>query len=137
MCQHPAMKNELLAWIMEKRTSVLCVTLLMIQTQALRILPNGTFSASNGWFDTFMKHMRLTIRGITASGRELPRDGPIHTNKFLTECEPYMQMDFDRCHTMSWEVMDCHFNKFLKLFCLFLDIFLRFSHKIPSWYIIN
>jgi hypothetical protein len=93
---------------------------------------NPTFSASNGWFDRFVKRERLTIRIITTSGRKLPRDAPIHINKFLTECEPYMQMKFERCHTMSWEVMDCHFNRFLELFWLLLDIFLRFSHNLPG-----
>ena len=117
MCQHPTMENELLAWIMEKRASGLCVTTGMIQAQALRIPPNGTFSASTGWFDRFMKRRR-----IMTSDRELPRDAPIHINKFLTVCEPYMQMGFDRCHTMSWELMDCHFNKFLKLIWLLLDV---------------
>ena len=33
------------------RASSLCATTGMIQTQALRILSNGTFPASNGWFD--------------------------------------------------------------------------------------
>ena len=124
MCQHPTMENELLAWIMEKIVSGLCVTTGMIQAQALRILQNGTFSASNGWFD----NIRLTIRRITTSDLELPRDALIHTNRFLTECEPYMQMDFDRCHTMSWEIMDCHLKKNFKLFWHLLDTFLRFSH---------
>jgi hypothetical protein len=45
------------------RASSLCATTGMIQTQALRILSNGTFSASNGWFD----RIRLTIRRITTS----------------------------------------------------------------------
>ncbi len=65
----------------------LCVTTGIIQANALRILPNETFSASNGWFDRFMKRKRLTIRRITTSGRELPRFALIHINKFLTECE--------------------------------------------------
>jgi hypothetical protein len=38
---------------MEKRASGLCVKTGMIQAH-LRILPNGTFSASNGLFDRFM-----------------------------------------------------------------------------------
>ncbi len=80
---------------MEKRASGLCTATGMIQAQTLRILPNGTFSASNGWFDRFVKRKRLTIRIITTNGRELPRDAPIHINKFLTECEPYMQMSHD------------------------------------------
>jgi len=96
MCQHPAMENDLFAWIMDKRASGLCVTAGMIRAEALRLLPNGNFSASNGWLDRFMKRKRLTIRRITTSGRELPRDAPIQINQFLAKCEPYMQMDFDR-----------------------------------------
>ena len=90
------------------------VTTGMIQAQALKILPNGIFSVSIGWFDRFLKRQRLTVHRITTSGHELPRDALIHINKFLTECEPYMQMGFDRCHTLSWE--DCHFNRFFKVF---------------------
>jgi hypothetical protein len=41
-----------------------------------------------------MKRKRLTVCRITTSGRELSRDAPIQINQFLTECEPYMQMDF-------------------------------------------
>jgi hypothetical protein len=93
MCQHPAMENDLSTWIMDKRASGLCVTAGMIRVEAVRLLPNGNFSASNGWLDRFMKRKRLTIRRITTSGRELPRDAPIQINQFLTECE---QMDFDR-----------------------------------------
>ena len=82
------MENELFAWIMERRAAGLCVSTGlcvsgMIRAEALRILPNGTFSASNGWLDRFMKRKRLTIRRITTSGRELPRDAPIHINNIL------------------------------------------------------
>ena len=49
-----------------------------------------------------MKRKRLSIttaveaeaEAITTSGRELSRDAPIQINQFLTECEPYMHMDF-------------------------------------------
>jgi hypothetical protein len=95
MCQHPAMENDLSTWIMDKRASGLCVTAGMIRVEAVRLLPNGNFSASNGWLDRFMKRKRLTNRRITTSGRELPRDAPIQINQFLTECEPYMQINFD------------------------------------------
>jgi hypothetical protein len=107
--RHPTMENEFLAWVMEKRASSLCVITGMIQAHALRTLPNRTFSASNGWFDRFVNRKRLTIRRITTSDRELPRDTLNHTKKFLTECEPYMQMDFVRCHTMSWTVISMNF----------------------------
>jgi hypothetical protein len=60
-----------------------CVSTGMIWTEALRILPNGTFSASNGWLERSMKRKRLKIRRITTSDRELARDAPIYTNKFF------------------------------------------------------
>jgi hypothetical protein len=41
-----------------------------------------------------MKRKRLTVCRITTSGRKLSRDAPIQINQFLTECEPYMHMDF-------------------------------------------
>ena len=41
-----------------------------------------------------MKRKRLTVCRITTSGRNLSRDAPIQINQFLTECEPYMHMDF-------------------------------------------
>ena len=63
--------------------------------EALRILPNGKFSASNGCLDRFMKRKRLKVRRITTSGREFPRDAPMQINTFLRECEPYKQKDFD------------------------------------------
>jgi hypothetical protein len=44
--------------------------------------------------DRLMKRKRLTVCRITTSDRELSRDAPIQINQFLTECEPYMQMDF-------------------------------------------
>jgi hypothetical protein len=43
-----------------------------------------------------MKRKRLTVRRITTSGHELSRDAPIQISQFLTECEPYMRMEFDR-----------------------------------------
>ena len=64
ICQHPAMENDLFAWIMDKRASGLCVTTGMYRAEALRLLPNGNFSASNGWLDRFMKRKRLTVRKI-------------------------------------------------------------------------
>jgi hypothetical protein len=96
LSQYPTMENELFAWIMDQRSLGLCVTTGMIRTQALRILNDINFSASNGWLSRFMKRKRLTIRRITTSGRELPRDAPIKINEYLGDCEPYMQMDFDR-----------------------------------------
>jgi hypothetical protein len=68
MCQCSTMENELFAWIMDKIASSLYVTTGMIRTEVLRILKNGNFSASNGyWLDRFMKRKRLTIRRITTS----------------------------------------------------------------------
>jgi hypothetical protein len=54
----------------------------MIRTEALRFLPNGNFSASYGWKDRFKKRKRLTVRRITTSGRESPRDAPTKSISF-------------------------------------------------------
>ncbi len=87
------MENKLFAWIMDKTAAgLMCFNM----NESGRSTQNSTkwnFIALNGWFDRFMKRKRLTIRRITISGREFPRDAPIHINKFLTE--PYMQMEFD------------------------------------------
>jgi hypothetical protein len=91
-------KNESFAWIMEKRASNLCVTTGMIRAEALRILANGKFSASNGWLDRFMKRNCVTIHRITTSG------------VFSRECEPYIQMDLDRDSLLIAEKASIHID---------------------------
>jgi hypothetical protein len=65
-----------------------------------------------------MKRKRLSIttaveaeaEAITTSGRELSRDAPIQINQFLTECEPYMQMDFNSDSLFNTDETSIYFD---------------------------
>ena len=88
------METELFDWINDQRDRGFCVTGGMIRAEALRILAGTNCQASNGWLTRFLRI--FVIRRITSSGRDLPVDARASLEIFLRDCEPFLEMDFDR-----------------------------------------
>ena len=83
--------------VMDRRAAGICVTGGMIRAEALQIMADTNFSASNGWLTRFLRRKRLVVRRVTTSGRELPKDAGVQVDQFLSECAREYQVDgFDR-----------------------------------------
>ncbi|CAF1085979.1 unnamed protein product [Brachionus calyciflorus] len=93
---YPAMENQLANWISEKRNLGCCITAHSIKSKAIECfneLYKNTeegmyeFQCSNGWLNNFLKRKNFTLRRITTSGRELPKDSINIIKSFFTECQ--------------------------------------------------
>ena len=94
---HPEMENAVYDMVMDRRAAGICVTGGMIRAEALQIMADTNFSASNGWPTRFLPRKRLVVRRVTTSGRELPKDAGVQVDQFLSECAREYQVDgFDR-----------------------------------------
>ena len=71
---YPKMEKELSEWVIKQRQILHIVTTLHIRVQALKMRPDPSFKASNGWTHRFMKRHGLCIRQRTNISQKLPRD---------------------------------------------------------------
>jgi len=94
--QHSAMEAQLYDFILDERAAGRCVTGGMIRQEALRLLPDTNFQASNGWLTRFLRRKHLSFRRITTSGRDLPSNAGENVRLFLGSCEPFLEPGFDR-----------------------------------------
>ena len=71
----PELERILNNFVIEQRSRGVCVTSREIKREALRIANNLNiinFTASNGWFENFLKRFNFTLRRISSTGRQLP-----------------------------------------------------------------
>jgi len=90
------MEAQLYDFILDERAAGRCVTGGMIRQEALRLLPETNFQASNGWLTRFLRRKHLSFRRITTSGRDLPSNAGENVRTFLGSCEPFLEPGFDR-----------------------------------------
>ena len=67
--QYSEMEAQLYDYVMDERAAGRCVTGGMIRAEALRLLPNTNFQASNGWLTRFLRRKHISFRRITTSGK--------------------------------------------------------------------
>ena len=68
----------------------------MIHAEALRLLPNTNFQASNVCLTRFLRHKHLSFRRLTTSCRDLPSNAGENVRAFLCMCTPFLDSGFDR-----------------------------------------
>ena len=89
--KYPEMENSLDEWAQELRLSGCCLSGFTLKVKAIQILRenglfDGTFIASDGWLRGFLKRKSYTVRRITTTGRDLPKDFLETINEFHKEC---------------------------------------------------
>jgi len=90
--KYPEMENNLDAWAQELREAGCCLSGFTLKVKALGILRelgqfDGKFYASDGWLHGFLRRKNYTLRRITTTGRELPKDFLETINQFHQDCE--------------------------------------------------
>ena len=89
--KYPEMENNLDAWAQELREAGCCLSGFTLKVKALGILRelgqfDGKFYASDGWLHGFLRRKNYTLRRITTTGRDLPKDFLETINQFHQDC---------------------------------------------------
>jgi hypothetical protein len=89
--KYPQMEDNLDAWAQELRDAGCCLSGFTIKVKALQILKelgqfDGKFYASDGWLRGFLQRKNYTLRRITTTGRDLPKDFLETINQFHEDC---------------------------------------------------
>jgi hypothetical protein len=96
LSKYPIMEYKLYQWICEQREKGGCVSGTAIKQKAIELFNvvyentierQNEFKASNGWFSNFCKRKLLTIRRITTTGRDFPKDAIKSIKTFFSECQ--------------------------------------------------
>ena len=58
----------------------------MLKRKTMVLSNDNNFCASSRWFYRFLNRHSLSLRLITTSGRDSPRNAPQIINEFLDEC---------------------------------------------------
>jgi len=88
-----SLEGELYAWITERRSAGQVVDGNGIREQARQIairMEIRNFKCSAGWFWRFLKRMKLRLRRVTTSGRELPKNGKDTVLEFISTCSNHI-----------------------------------------------
>ena len=85
------MENNLDAWAQELREAGCCLSGFTLKVKALEILRklgqfDGKFLATDGWLRGFLHRKNYTLRRITTTGRDLPKDFLETINQFHQDC---------------------------------------------------
>jgi hypothetical protein len=85
------MENDLDAWAQELREAGCCLSGFTLKVKALEILRklgqfDGKFLATDGWLRGFLHRKNYTLRRITTTGRDLPKDFLETINQFHQDC---------------------------------------------------
>ena len=90
---YPKMEKELAEWVINQRSSGRFVTILHTRLQALKMRPDSSFTASNGWTHHFMQRYGLCIRHKTRIALKVPCD----FEEKITEFHKFVLKQRKRC----------------------------------------